>query len=89
MFLLFLAGPALEDRWGRPLFAAFYVVGGTPRRLFYSCRTTARSAGGRVGRDRGRARRLPRALRETEIRFAYFFFVGFRFLRARSRRPPG
>ena len=25
LFLLFMAGPPIEDRWGRPLFAAFFV----------------------------------------------------------------
>lgn len=28
LFLLYLVGPFLEDVWGRPLFAAFYLVGG-------------------------------------------------------------
>ncbi len=28
LFILFLTGPFLEDAWGRPLYAAFYVVSG-------------------------------------------------------------
>ena len=28
MFFLFLVGPAIEDRWGRPVFLAFYLAGG-------------------------------------------------------------
>src|SRR5262245_43826175 len=39
MFLFFLAGPALEDKWGRPLFAAFYVLAGLASGLFFALMT--------------------------------------------------
>jgi membrane associated rhomboid family serine protease len=35
LFLLFLAAPALEDRWGRALFAAFYLASGLAAALFF------------------------------------------------------
>ncbi len=35
LFMLFLAGPPLEDRWGRPLYAAFFVVGGAAAAAFW------------------------------------------------------
>jgi len=35
LFLLFMAAPALEDRWGRALFAAFYLASGLASGLFF------------------------------------------------------
>lgn len=35
LFMLFLAGPPVEDRWGRPLYAAFFVTSGVFAGAFY------------------------------------------------------
>lgn len=35
LFILYLVGPALEDAWGRPLFAVFYVVSGAVAALVF------------------------------------------------------
>ena len=36
LLFLYLAAPAVEDAWGRPLFAAFYIFSGVAAALFYS-----------------------------------------------------
>jgi membrane associated rhomboid family serine protease len=38
MFFLFLAGPFLEDVWGRPLFAGFYLAAGAVSALMFAVR---------------------------------------------------
>jgi membrane associated rhomboid family serine protease len=38
MLFLFLAGPCIEDAWGRPVFAAFYIGGGLFAGLLYALR---------------------------------------------------
>jgi membrane associated rhomboid family serine protease len=38
LFLLFLAGPFIEDVWGRPLFASFYLVAGAFAGLMFMVR---------------------------------------------------
>lgn len=35
LFILYLAGPPLEDAWGRPAFAIFYVVSGVVAAFFF------------------------------------------------------
>ena len=35
LFILYLVGPAVEDAWGRPLFAAFYVAAGAVAALVF------------------------------------------------------
>ncbi|MGD8439006.1 MAG: rhomboid family intramembrane serine protease [Holophagae bacterium] len=35
LFILYLVGPAVEDAWGRPLFAAFYVTAGAVAALVF------------------------------------------------------
>jgi len=35
LFILYLAGPPLEDAWGRPVFAIFYVVSGLVAAFFF------------------------------------------------------
>jgi membrane associated rhomboid family serine protease len=35
LFILYLAGPPLEDAWGRPAFAIFYLVSGLVAALFF------------------------------------------------------
>lgn len=38
MFLLFVVGPFIEDVWGRPLFAGFYLAAGVVAAAFYALR---------------------------------------------------
>ncbi len=38
LFILYLVGPPLEDSWGRPVFAAFYVAAGFLAALFFVAR---------------------------------------------------
>jgi len=38
LFILFLAGPFIEDVWGRPLYAAFYLTAGTVAALMFVAR---------------------------------------------------
>jgi len=38
LFILFLAGPFVEDVWGRPVFLSFYLVGGAFAGLLYALR---------------------------------------------------
>jgi membrane associated rhomboid family serine protease len=38
LFILFLAGPFIEDRWGRPLYAGFYLTAGVFAALMYVAR---------------------------------------------------
>jgi membrane associated rhomboid family serine protease len=38
LFILFLTGPFLEDAWGRPVFASFYLVAGVFAALMYVAR---------------------------------------------------
>lgn len=89
LFLFFLAGPALEDRWGRPLFGAFYVGAGIFSGLFFALMTRDGSlplvgASGAISGVLGAF--LVRFLR-TEINFAYFFFVGFRVISGTFQAP--
>lgn len=79
LFLFFLAGPALEDRWGRPLFGAFFLAAGIAAALFFAVMTREGAlplvgASGAIAGVLGAF--LVRFLR-TELRFAYFFWVGF------------
>ncbi|HVH05297.1 MAG TPA: rhomboid family intramembrane serine protease, partial [Myxococcota bacterium] len=77
LFILFMAGPALEDRWGRPLFAAFYVLAGLVSGGFFIAIEQAPvplvGASGAIAAVLGAF--LVRYAR-TPIRFAYFFFYG-------------
>jgi membrane associated rhomboid family serine protease len=89
LFLFFLAGPALEDRWGRPLFGAFYVAAGVFSGLFFALMTRDGSlplvgASGAISGVLGAF--LVRFLR-TEINFAYFFFIGFRVIQGTFQAP--
>jgi membrane associated rhomboid family serine protease len=89
LFLFFLAGPALEDRWGRPLFGAFYVGAGIFSGLFFALMTRDGSlplvgASGAISGVLGAF--LVRFLR-TEINFAYFFFIGFRVIQGTFQAP--
>jgi membrane associated rhomboid family serine protease len=89
LFLFFLAGPAIEDRWGRPLFAAFFAASGVASGLFFALMTRDGSlplvgASGAIAGVLGAF--LVRFLR-TQIRFAYFFLFGFRVIRGTFEAP--
>jgi membrane associated rhomboid family serine protease len=76
LFMLFLAGPALEDRWGRPLYTAFYVTAGLASGAFFISMENGNAplvgASGAIAGVLGAF--LVRYAR-TQIRFFYFFFV--------------
>jgi membrane associated rhomboid family serine protease len=77
LFLLFLAGPALEDRWGRPLFAAFYVVAGLASGAFFlAMEHGAAPLVGASGAVYGVLGAFLVRYAKTPIRFVYFFFIG-------------
>jgi membrane associated rhomboid family serine protease len=75
LFLLFLAGPALEDRWGRPLYLAFYLVAGIASGAFFIAMEN--SSLPLVGASGAIAAVLGAFLvryAKTPIRFFYLFF---------------
>jgi membrane associated rhomboid family serine protease len=80
LFILLLAGPPIEDRWGRALFAGFYVLAGAFSALFHGMVDDATGlplvgASGAVSAVLGAF--LVR-LWNTKIRFAYFFMIMLR-----------
>jgi membrane associated rhomboid family serine protease len=75
LFLLFLAGPALEDRWGRPLYAAFYLVAGLASGAFFiAMESTHLPLVGASGAIAGVLGAFLVRYAKTPIRFFYFFF---------------
>ena len=86
LLILYLAGPFIEDVWGRPLFAAFYLVGG----LFAALAHIGADPGSTVpmiGASGAIAAVMGAFLvryRQTKIRFFYIF--GF-FLRGTFAAP--
>ena len=75
--ILFLAGPPLEDRWGRPLFTAMYVLSGLVAGGFYvmmmpGSEVPLVGASGAIAALMGAS-----VVRfwSTKIRFFYFFWV--------------
>jgi membrane associated rhomboid family serine protease len=89
LMMLFIAGPALEDRWGRPLFGAFFVLSGVLGGLFYMAMTPDSSAPlvGASGAIAGTLGAFLVMFAKTKIRFAYFFFVGLRWFRGTFESP--
>ncbi len=80
MLILYLSGPFLEDRWGRPLFAAFYLSGGIVAALAFVAQHPDSSvplvgASGAVAACMGAF--LIRFWK-TKIRFFYWFGLVFR-----------
>ena len=76
LFFLFLAGPFIEDVWGRPVFAAFYLGAGALSAVMFAVRypnldEPLIGASGAVAGVMGAF--LVRYWR-TRIRFLYFFF---------------
>jgi membrane associated rhomboid family serine protease len=88
LFLLLLIAPAIEDRWGRPLFLAFYLVGGAAGGLMHLAMNDQRipmiGASGAIAAVLGA---FAVRFATTQMRFAYFFFIGFRILRGTFEAP--
>ncbi len=81
MWFLWLASCNLEDRWGRPLFLAFYLLSGIASALLHR----AMNAGapipliGASGAIAGAMGAFMVILATTQIRFGYIIFLFFRF----------
>jgi membrane associated rhomboid family serine protease len=77
MLILFLAGPFIEDVWGRPLYAGFYVVSGLAAALtfvgFYpGLQTPMIGASGAIAGIMGAF-----LIRHAASRIQFFYMVGF------------
>jgi membrane associated rhomboid family serine protease len=80
LFILFLAAPPIEDRWGRPLFALFFGVSAAASALFHGAMTTQPElplvgASGAIAGVMGAC--LVRYW-SSSIRFAYLFAFSIR-----------
>jgi membrane associated rhomboid family serine protease len=80
LFFLFLAGPFIEDVWGRPLFAGFYLLAGAVAGLMYAVHypTIDGPLIGASGSVAGVMGAFLIRYWKTKIRFFYWFFVVFR-----------
>jgi membrane associated rhomboid family serine protease len=80
LFMLFLAGPPVEDRLGRPLFAAFYLGAGIFAALFWAMFVHDKNIPlvGASGAIAGVLGAFFIRFWSSDIRFAYFFLLGFR-----------
>jgi membrane associated rhomboid family serine protease len=80
LFMLLLSGPAIEDRWGRGLFAGFYVLAGIFAALFHMGAEHGSTLPlvGASGAIAGVLGAFLVRLWKTKIRFAYFFMFGLR-----------
>jgi membrane associated rhomboid family serine protease len=80
LFFLFLAGPFIEDVWGRPLFAAFYLLAGVVAALMYAVHYPYVDGPliGASGSVAGVMGAFLVRYWKTNIRFFYWFFVVFR-----------
>jgi membrane associated rhomboid family serine protease len=89
LFLFFLAGPALEDRWGRPMFAAFYLGAGIFSGLFFALMSNDGSLPlvGASGAISGALGAFLVRFVSTQIRFAYFWWIGFRIISGTFEAP--
>jgi membrane associated rhomboid family serine protease len=89
MLLLFVMGPALEDRWGRPLYASFYLAAGAFAGVFYA--TLAHDPSmplvGASGAISGVMGAFLIRHWHVEMRFAYFLFAGLRLYRGIFSAP--
>jgi len=77
LFLLFLVGPFVEDVWGRPLYATFYLAAGAFAGLMFMVRYPALEAPliGASGAIAGVMGAFLIRYWHTKIRFLYWFFV--------------
>ncbi len=80
LFMLFLAGPPVEDRLGRPIFAGFYVSAGIFAALFWAMLTPDPEVAlvGASGAISGVLGAFFIRFWDTNIRFGYFYMVAFR-----------
>ncbi len=77
LFMLFLVGPFIEDVWGRPLYAGFYLTAGTVAALFFVLRYP-HFDGPLIGASGAIAGVMGAFLIRywhTNIKFLYWFFV--------------
>ena len=77
LFILYLAGPPLEDAWGRPAFAIFYVVAGLVAAFFFiaghsEVNEPLVGASGAISGVMGAF-----AVRYWKARITFFYFVFF------------
>ena len=79
LFMLFLAGPYIEDRWGRPLFAGFYLTAGVFAALMFVVRYPDFSGPlvGASGAIAGVMGAFLVRFWNTKIRFFYWFYIKF------------
>ena len=89
MFLFFLAAPAIEDRWGRPLFGGFYLLAGIAGGFVYTLMSSTSSIPliGASGAIAGVLGAFLVRYWSTKIKFAYFFFLGLRWMRGTFEAP--
>ena len=75
LFFLFLAGPFIEDVWGRPVFAAFYLTAGALSALMFALRYPGLDEPliGASGAVAGVMGAFLVRYWKTRIRFLYFF----------------
>jgi membrane associated rhomboid family serine protease len=80
LFMLLLAGPPIEDRFGRAMFAGFYAIAGVFAAGFYAALANDPSVPmvGASGAIAGVLGAFAVRFWSTQIRFAYFFLFGFR-----------
>jgi membrane associated rhomboid family serine protease len=89
LFLLFIAGPALEDRWGRALFAGVYTLSGLGGALLFAALTQDPGIPlvGASGAISGVLGAFLVRFWSTQIRFWYFFWFGFRIWTGTFEKP--
>ena len=89
LFMLFMAGPALEDRWGRPLYAAVYGVSGIGSGLFFAALAQDPNIPlvGASGAIAGVFGAFLVRFWSTQIRFWYMLWFGLRPLTGTFERP--
>ncbi len=89
LFMLFMAGPALEDRWGRPLYAAVYAISGIGSALFFAAFASDPNLPlvGASGAISGVFGAFLVRFWSTEIRFWYFIWLGSRPIQGTFERP--
>jgi membrane associated rhomboid family serine protease len=77
MFILFLAGPFIEDRWGRPIYLGFYVVSGFVAAFFHilSVPDSAMPMIGASGAIAGVMGAFLILFGKTKIKFFYLFLL--------------
>ncbi len=80
LFMFWLAGPAIEDRLGRPGFAAFFLAAGAFSAAFYGFFASDPDIPliGASGAIAGTMGAFLIRFGRSRIKFAYFFLVGFR-----------